>query len=181
MLYTSLCIVRFNPLVDISDVVSCLTLITVAISGIFAMYKWNKNLKLKRAEYIKTLVDEVRSNDRMAFDLFDYNVEWYGSDFHQSVIEKQIDYTLSFFSYICYLYKQKIILQKEFNYFKYELERILNNSHFQNYIYNLYHFSQRINQPISFVHLFEYAKKHKYFDNDFWDKNSKKYPHILNF
>ena len=98
MLYTSLCIVRFNSLVDISDVVSCLTLITVAISGIFAMYKWNKNLKLKRAEYIKTLVDEVRSNDRMAFDLFDYNVEWYGSDFHQSVIEKQIDYTLSFFS-----------------------------------------------------------------------------------
>ena len=95
------------------------------------MYKWNKNLKLKRAEYIKTLVDEVRSNDRMAFDLFDYNVEWYGSDFHQSVIEKQIDYTLSFFSYICYLYKQKIILQTEFNYFKYELERILNNSHFQ--------------------------------------------------
>ncbi len=131
MLYTSLCIVRFNPLVDISDVVSCLTLITVAISGIFAMYKWNKNLKLKRAEYIKTLVDEVRSNDRMAFDLFDYNVEWYGSDFHQSVIEKQIDYTLSFFSYICYLYKQKIILQTEFNYFKYELERILNNSHFR--------------------------------------------------
>ena len=59
MLYASLCNVRFNPLVDISDIVSCLTLITVAISGIFAIYKWNKNLKLKRAEYILARTREI--------------------------------------------------------------------------------------------------------------------------
>ena len=50
-----------------------------------------------------------------------------------------------------------------------------------NYIYNLYHFSKKVNQPISFVDLFQYAKDNDYFDQDFWDKDSKKYIHLLNF
>lgn len=173
--------VTFNTEVSISDIIVLLSFISIIVGGIFALYKWNINQKLKRAEYIKTLFDEIRSNSEIVFYLFDYGSDWYNEKFHGSKLEGSIDYTLSYFSYICYLKKKKVITKSEFNYFKYELERILTNKQFQNYIYNVYHFSNKINQPIPFVNLFQYAKDKGYFDHDFWDKNSKKYPHLLNF
>ncbi len=174
--------VTFNTEVSISDIIAVFSFLSIIAGGIFALKKWNINQKLKRAEYIKTLFDEIRSNSEIVFYLFEYDSNWYDEKFHNSKeLERKIDYTLSYFSYICYLKNNNIITKSDFNYFRYELERILHNQQFKNYIYNLYHFSQKINQPISFVDLFQYAKDNGYFDHDFWDKNSKKYPHLLNF
>ena len=181
-MYNTLLNVSLNIEIAISDILSAITIVTIIISGIFALYKWSENSKFKRAEYIKTLTDEIRTNNHMAFYLFEYDEDWYGLDFHKGKeIEKKVDYTLSFFSYICYLRKQRIITDTEFDCFRYELERIINNSQFQDYMYNLYHFSKRLNQPISFVYLFEYAKDKACFNEEFWDEKSNKYPHYLNF
>lgn len=174
--------VTYSTEMSISDIIAILSFISIIVGGIFTLNKWNVNLKLKRAEYIKALFDEIRSNPKIVFYLFEYDSIWYDEKFHGSMeLESNIDYTLSYFSYICYLRNNNIITKSDFNYFRYELERILNNQQFKNYIYNLYHFSKRVNQPISFVDLFQYAKDNGYFDKDFWNKNSNKYLHLLNF
>ena len=174
--------ITFNTEVSISDIIAGFSCLSIIVGGIFALRKWNINQKLKRAEYIKTLFDEIRSNSEIVFYLFEYDSNWYDEKFHNSKeLERKIDYTLSYFSYICYLNNNKIITKSDLNYFRYELERILNNQQFKNYIYNLYHFSKEIKQPIPFVDLFQYAKDKRYFDDDFWDNKSEKYPHYLNF
>ena len=96
-----------------------------------------------------------------------------------------MDKTLSYFSYICYLREQKIISDKEFNFFKYEINRILMNSQVQDYFYNLYHFSNKNNTPITFLYLFRYGEKIKIFDEKFYDENSylysSQYHRYINF
>lgn len=100
-------------------------------------------------------------------------------------MELKMDKTLSYFSYICYLRKQKIISNKEYKFFKYEIERILLNSDIQDYFYNLYHFSKKFKVPFTFQFLFEYGKTHKFFDKEFFNptayKTSLKYHKYLNF
>lgn len=172
----------FNYYISVSDVISAFTFLTVIIGGIFALHKWNMNIKLKRADYIHSLLNDIRTNEQNAFYLFEYNKEWYGLKFHEGGdLEKKVDNTLSFFSYICYLKQQDILSDKEFDCFKYEIERVLTNKQFQSYIYNIYHFSQKLHQPILFLHLFTYAKDNGYFDDEFWSTTSTRYPHYLNF
>jgi len=174
--------ISFNTEISIADAASILTFLTIVISGIFALCKWTKQMKMKRAEYIKDLTTEIRTSPHMAFDVFEYGKEWYGLDFHDgSDIEERVDYTLSVFSYICYLRKQDLLNNAEFNCFKYELARILTNPHFQQYFYNLYHFSRSQNQPMTFLYLFEYAKENGYLDSEFYNPKSTKYFHVLNF
>jgi len=176
-----MCILNLKE-ISYSNIIETLTFITIIIGGGFTYYRWNKNLKLKRAEYIKNLFDEIRTNPKIVFYLFEYDSIWYDENFHGSKeLESNIDYTLSYFSYICYLKRNNVITKSDFNYFRYELERILTNRQFKNYIYNLYHFSQKVNQPITFVDLFQYAKDNNYFDQEFWDKDSEEYVHLLNF
>lgn len=81
--------------------------------------------------------------------------------------------------------RQKIITDKEFDFFKYEVERIIMNQQVQDYFYNLYHFSKKFKTPFTFKYLFEYGEKGKMFDDDFYDKSAyeknKKYHRYLNF
>lgn len=165
-----------------TEIISILTFLSIIVGGVFALYKWNMNMRLKRAEYIKHLFDEIRTNPSIHFYVFEYNEHWYDENFHNSGdLEKNIDYTLSFFSHICYLRNNRIISATDFDHFKYELARIIRNRQFVEYMYNLYHFSQYVNQPISFVGLFEYAQKNHCFDTEFWNKDSVAYPCYLNF
>ena len=100
-------------------------------------------------------------------------------------MEVKMDKTLSYFSYICYLRDRHIISNKEFKFLKYKIERILVNPEVQDYLYNLYHFSKKFNLPLSFHYLFEYGKKHNFFDEEFFDSTahvtSDKYHHYLDF
>ena len=148
--------------IKISDIISIISLILVMVGGIFGYYQWRKNILLRRAEYIIELTDKIWT-DKYIKDviyMFDYNYKWYTEKFHGSCkLELKVDKTLSYFSYICYLREQKIISDKEFNFFKYEINRILRNSQVQDYFYNLYHFSNKNNTPITFLYLFKYGKK----------------------
>lgn len=165
-----------------------ISLIMVIVGGIFGYYQWRKNILLRRAEYINELTEKIRT-DKYIKDviyMFDYNYKWYSEQFHGSgKLELKVDKTLSYFSYICYLREQKIISDKEFNFFKYEINRILMNSQVQDYFYNLYHFSNKNNTPITFLYLFRYGEKIKIFDEKFYDENSylysSQYHRYINF
>ena len=172
---TLLFCIELNNTLNLYDII-------ILAGGIIALYQWHKSMKLKRAEYVYSLLDEIKTNKDISNYLFDYGQKWYGPSFHNSgELERKIDITLDYYSYICYLYNQRIIKQADFNCFKYDVERIITNHQFIDYCYNLYHFSKKIKQPISFYELFQYAKKRDCFDDEFWNSRSTKYPHYLNF
>lgn len=174
--------------ITVSDITSVISVVLVIIGGVFAYYQWKKNNALRRAEYINELTEKIRTDKGIRDVVYwlDYNESWYGEEFHNSgKKELKMDKTLSYFSYICYLKKQKIIRDKEFDFFRYEIKRILVNRQIQNYFYNLYHFSQKNEEPITFKHLFEYGEELKVFDDDFYDKTSynknSKYDRYIEF
>lgn len=105
----------FNNEIAVSDILTALSLVLVVIGGIFAYFQWRKNVSLKRADYINELTEKIRTDESIsnAIYLFDYGDTWYSEDFHKNKnLELMIDRTLSFFSYICYLKKRKIIDRK---------------------------------------------------------------------
>lgn len=178
----------FTNEISISDITSSLSVVFVILGGIFGCYQWRKNVLLKRAGYINDLTEKIRTDNYIkdVIYMFDYGEEWYSMQFHGSgELELKVDKTLSYFSYICYLKRQKIISNKEFDFFKYEVERILMNQQVQDYFYNLIHFSNKFGTPFIFKYLFEYGKKRKMFENNFYDKNAyhkdARYHHNLNF
>lgn len=179
-------LLKFNPEITVSDIISILSFISIIIGGVFALIKWNKDKKLKRAEYMQSLIDKIENDNSSGFYIIEYNYDWYDASFHDNKeLENKIDYTLSYFNYICYLKMRRIITKNEFLFFEYQIKRIFHNPGVQNYFYNLYHFSLHVDSPMSFPNLFKYGKKHKLFDKLFGDKEAykknSKYSHILNF
>lgn len=174
--------------IKISDITSSISVILVMVGSVFGYYQWRKNVLLRRVGYINELIEKIRT-DKYIKDviyMFDYDDKWYSKQFHGSgKLELKVDKTLSYFSYICYLKDQKVISDKEFNFFKYEIDRILMNSQVQDYFYNLYHFSNKNHAPITFLYLFKYGEKTGKFDEKFYDKNSYlsylKYHRYINF
>lgn len=162
-----------------------IVIILSVIGGCFALFQWRSSYKLKRAELVKETSSKIREDKEIVNVLYklDYNdEEWYNAEFfeHNHDYEAKFDRTFAFFDYLCYLKNKKILGNKEFKIFQYRIHRMACNKSFVNYMFNLYHFSEKNNNPISFYHLLTYMKKHKLLDNDFWDVNSKKYKKFLN-
>lgn len=171
-----------------SDILSIVSLVLVIIGGIFTYYQWRKTVLIKRASYINELTEKIRSDSDIkdVVYLFDYDQNWYSAQFHgNNALELKIDKTLSYFSYICYLKKQRIISKKEFKFFQYEVERILMNPDTQDYFFNLYHFAAKFKISFTFVYLLDYGKEHNLLSDDFFDNKAYKknhlFHHYLNF
>ena len=113
----------------------------------------------------------------------DYNEKlWYTKKFHKSgELERKVDKTLSYFSYICYLKKKRLITASEFKFFEYEVKRILVNNQVVEYLYNLYHFTKMRKMNLTFYYLFLYGKRKKFFNKDFYNSKSSIYNNYLNF
>lgn len=177
-------ILKFINEFTISDIISFLSMVLIVIGGCFSYHQWKKSVKIKRAEYINELTEKIRTDVDIKEIVYvlDYDHKWYTPNFHDcGELERKMDKTLSYFSYICYLYRSHLIAKKEFGFFKYEIDRILMNNQIQNYFYNLYHFSNKFKAPITFKYLFEYGEKNKIFDEEFYNSKSEKYVHYLNF
>lgn len=169
---------------DISSIVSTLILLT---GTTLAYFQWKKNILFKKAEYVNELTEKIRTDEdiKNVIYILEYDETWYNNKFHGSKFEVQMDKTLSYFSYICYLGEKKLLSKEEFQFFNYELVRIIENLQLQDYFYNLYHFSQKNKTKMTFEYLFDYGKKNKVFDKDFFSKNSweknYKYHRYINF
>lgn len=173
---------------SVTEHIAFLTFVGVVIGGIFALMQWRKNIKLKRADYIKELTETIRENKDISDVIYmlDYDESWYCEEFHQcGKLERKVDKTLAYFSYILYLRNEKILSKKEFLFFKYDIERILRNEQMQDYFYNLYHFSKTQDALFSFSTLLDYAKDNKLLDGDFEDREAhlknRRYHRYLNF
>ncbi len=168
---------------DLGDIISIVSAVFILLGGLFTFIQWKKTVRIKRADYINELTEKIRSDKdiKNIIYLFEYGNEWYSRSFHGSGnLECQVDKTLSYFSYICYLRKQHIITKKEFMFFKYELEHLLMNHQVLDYLYNIYHYANSIGEPLTFYYLFEYGKNNHLFNTDFYDSNAWKRDTIYN-
>ena len=171
----------------IIQTVDILTVVVAALGGVFAFFQWWRSSYIKRAEYINELTEKIRSDNdiREIVYLIEYgNEDWYTEKFHGSPeLEKNVDKTLSYFSYICYLKSMRIISARELSFFEYKITRILKDDNIQRYLFNLHHFSEKNDVPMSFNYLLKYGKSHKLLSKEFYKKDSKEYQEYkyLNF
>ena len=170
--------------IKFTEFLNVLTIILSVTGGVVALVQWNDSNKLKRAEYVNNLFKEFNSNPDVKQVLYniDYDVKWYNSHFHNSgKLEQATDMALNYYSYICYLYESKLIKSKEFDFYRYQVERILKNSNVQNYLYNVYHNARYYKDEMSFAYLFRYGEKNKFFNKEFYNPMSKEYNAFLSF
>ena len=169
------------------EILSLITLITTALIGsigfILTIYQIKKANKVKHAEFISELLQNIRLNEQIvkATYLIDYSDHWYNNSFHGgSETEKNIDALFSQLDYICYLYYESLLNNKDFSIFKYEMMRVCNNFQCQAYLWNLYHWSHN---ECSYNNLIKYLKS-QFPTNElkiFEKKEELKYPKHLNF
>lgn len=170
--------------IKFTEFLNVLTIILSVCGGIAALFQWHDSNKLKRAEYVNNLYKEFNNNPDVKQVLYniDYDVNWYNSDFHNSgKLEQSTDETLNYYSYICYLYENKLIKKSEFQFYKYQIERVLRNKEVQNYLYNVYHNSKYYKVDMSFSYLFRFGEKNNFFDKEFYNPMSDKYLALLSF
>ena len=167
----------------ILDHVAFCSLIVAIIGAVFAYAQWKKSMQIKRAEYLYELLEKIRTDEdiREANYLFQYEDNlWYDEKFHNSGnLERKVDKTLNFFSYICYLAYGDLITDEEFCLFDFDIKSALNDIQTKNYLFNLYHFSNKSGRVIPFYYLYQYGQDNNMFDEDFYNENSKKYPHYI--
>ena len=165
------------------------------ISALVSVFQWRGAQKIERANKIHDLLGLIRTDESIhaVLQMIDYDEDWYDDDFHNEIkdnLERQVDRTFSYFSYICYLRKRRILTSGEFKFFEYDLKRILQNRSSVDYLYNIWHFSISDNSTCPFLYLCEYGRKKKILDNDFDDpeacdhqqeSNEIKYHRYLNY
>ena len=163
---------------------SLVSIIGLAIGGVFALIQWHNSTQLKRSEFINQIIEKLRFNSEIvkAMYIIDYDQTWYDENFHGgSEKELVIDKLLSYLSYICYLINGNHLTKNESSILEYELIRTCESWSTQAYLYNLYHFSKKRKSTCSFQYLIDYGLKLKIFPASFLDCSSSTYPKYLNF
>lgn len=168
----------------IIDYSSFFSLLFVFIGGCFALLQWRKSLIYKRTEIMQSLIEVTRKDKTIStiMDIIDWNEDFsyngkfiVAPDSKRDLLNelsgedlfKMVDYTLSVFSYICYLKAVKTLKKKDMQFFEYEIRRLADNPHISNYLYSLYHWSKRLNVKMSFSYYVKYCLKKKYLDSSF--------------
>ena len=168
---------------DWSIVVSIISVSLAVLSGLVSIFQWRGSQTIERANKINDLLGSIGSDDciRSILHKIDYEDGWYTDEFHngkQNDLERQVDRTFSYFSYICYLRQRRILTKEEFRFFEYSLRRIFDNSSSVDYLYNIWHFSKKRKTVCPFLHLCRYGLSKRYLSPDF--KDPKAYSNPIN-
>ena len=131
-----LCYHIFGGVMDTSVIVSIVVAIVGIFTFIFSIIQFGNGNKIKRAEFFKEVIDKIRFDEDLieAMTILDYHGNWYDENFPQSQTEVKIDKLFAYLSYVCYMYKNKIISKKEFPLLEYKIKRACQNKDTQNYL-----------------------------------------------
>ena len=169
----------------IDNSLSLILIMVMAIGSIFALIQWNSSIKIRRTEFLDEIINKLWFDENMArtMHIIDNNPNWYTEDFHKSYSDLgyQIDKLLSYFDFICYLRFIKNLSFNEFNVIKYEIDRTCASPSVQSYLWNLYHFSNKIEAGCSFMYIIDYGIKEKIIDKDFKNDNKNLFKKYLKF
>lgn len=166
-----------------------------AIIGLVGLLKfvleYRKSNIIQKAAYIDQIMKRISSDQDIQETLykFQYNLFQYTRDFHGSDLEKKVDKTLQFFSYICYLKEKGIISNDEFMFFNIDISQALRCHDLIEYLYNLYHYECKAGNfkpkgngidNYSYGYLIRYGVQNRIIDNEFFVKGTPKYKIYLN-
>ena len=164
---------------------SLILIIVMAIGSIFALIQWNSSIKIRRTEFLDEIINKLWFDANMArtMHIIDNNPHWYTEDFHKSYSDLgyQIDKLLSYFDFICYLYFIKNLSFNEFNVIKYEIDRTCASPSVQAYLWNLYHFSNKIEAGCTFMYIIDYGIKEKIINKEFKNNNEDLFEKYMKF
>lgn len=167
------------------QIISLFTFVFAVVGGVFALVQWVTMNNIRRAEFINQIIDKLRFDKEMVETMYmiEYDFTWYNERFHgsESNLEYKIDKILSYLSYICYLESTGNIKKREFRVFKYELNRTCKSPCIQNYLWNIYHFSNINESSCPFEYLINYGFDVNIFTKEFLNKSSYNYKQYLNF
>ena len=152
-----------------------ISLIFALIGGVFVYIQWKKSLKIKRADFINSLLEKIRFDKDLQHAMYvvDYVPNWYGEDFHGGKLEPLMDRLFCCLDYICYLKQTHNISCKEFNAFRYDIHRVCISDSAAAYLWNLYHFSKKNNSECPFINIINYGIKKKILPKNFKSKKSR--------
>ena len=119
----------------------------VALTGVvLALREYILSNALQKSKALYDILTDIKKDQGM-FNIF-YKIEYgnfsYDISFHNNREEKDLDRLLLLLSYACYLKERKLVSDAEFNQIRYIINRTLSNTEVQNYLYNVYHFSDQL-------------------------------------
>ena len=173
-----------NNLVKVSLFLGIISSIAVVISAIVAFVQWKKTKKFRRIEYIQNLRSKMYDDKDIAevLYMFDYDLPWDSADFHNTKHPQiEVDKTLSFLEYACYLLNKKLIEKEDMFQIKYDIDRAIGNYQVQDYLYNLYHWTKQSGTQIPFPNFLQYGQDNGFISKDFEEPNNSKYHKHLNY
>ena len=169
----------------VDNYLSLILIAVMAIGSIFALMQWNSSIKIRRTEFLSDIINKLWFDANMArtMHMIDNNPNWYAEDFHKSYSDLgyQIDKLLSYFDFICYLHFINNLSFNEFNVIKYEIDRTCASPSVQAYLWNLYHFSNKIEAGCSFMYIIDYGIKENIITGDFKINNGDLFDKHLKF
>lgn len=170
----------------LENVIEFISIVLVAVGGIFALFQWFSTNRIKRTEFINQIIEKLRFDQKMVDTMYmiEYDHSWYGDSFHDGTNgnEERIDRFLSYLSYICYIKEIGVIHKKEFAILEYELRRTCSSPSVCAYLWNLYHFAKKQNTKCTYQYLIDFGIKNKLIDKkSFMDTTTHIYPKYLNF
>lgn len=122
--------------------VEIVTLICLAIGGLFAWWQWRRSVAISKVEMLKSLVEKYESDAVRQFFYECIDSEgslWWDEhcqrkDAEDVKFEREVDGLLSLFDNLCYLYFIGLIGEVEFNSFGYQVQRLLKNEQTSKYL-----------------------------------------------
>lgn len=173
-------------LLIISLILGSISSLAVIVTAIFAYLQWKKAKFESKVAIVANLREKLFDDKNVRESLYkvDYGEYWYTPKFHEEKEpQMSFDKLLSIFEYVCYLQNKKVIGKDESDLIRYSLEKVLRNEQVQAYLFNLYHYSERLGTNCSFANIIQYALENKYWDEQFKDKDWDKFTYFryLNF
>lgn len=116
---------------------------------------------MEHAEWVLRMLDKTRNNKEILkfFQMIDYNQHWYDNDFHGSKMELTVDNALHCYEYALYLREQELLNEEEFQFFEYDINRIVGNHDVLEYFRFLSGLTSSDNLSFKYKRLLDYGIK----------------------
>lgn len=150
-------------------------------SCIFFGVQVRQKISMSHVEEVAKMMTKIQSDPRLQCFFYDleYNRFQYSSEFHGSDLEKKADELLHHYEYVLYLQKRGLLKKEEFQFFEYDIQRVVGNKSIQEYLFNLYHFVDWGELSFKYQRLLDYGKGNGFISFDFDNPQSANYRHVL--
>ena len=162
-----------------ADSLFLVVVIVMVLLGLHFLSLKRKEQKICRAEFVQKLVETIRTDAALQefLLLIERKEAWFSKEFLEDYAYiKLINNGLHFFNYICYLEDERLLPRKEYAIFESFVLKIAENNSVQNYLYYLYHRSQKEDTVFSYYYLLDNCAEKM--PGGFLDNASSNYMHV---